>query len=152
MSTDAGSSWTVLETWNTSNQPATNGTEFVYDLSGMSGTAQFAFMASDGTTNDSEDYDFHVGYMELTSALSVQEIELSQSLRVYPNPVTNSLTIQAQMTIKEIVVFNMLGQQMSGLTTNANRVSIDMSNYPTGIYFAKVTTDQGTETMRVMKQ
>ena len=44
----------------------------------MSGTAQFAFMASDGTTNDSEDYDFHVGYMELTSALSVQEIELSQ--------------------------------------------------------------------------
>ena len=41
---------------------------------------------------------------------------------------------------------------MSGLTTNANRVSIDMSNYPTGIYFAKVTTDQGTETMRVMKQ
>jgi len=152
MSTDAGSSWTVLETWNTSNQPATNGTEFVYDLSGMSGTAQFAFMASDGTTNDSEDYDFHVGYMELTSALSVQEIELSQSLRVYPNPVTNSLTIQAQMTIKEIVVFNMLGQQMSGLTTNANRVSIDMSNYPTGIYFAKVTTDQGIETMRVMKQ
>ena len=152
MSTDAGSSWTVLETWNTSNQPATNGTEFVYDLSGMSGTAQFAFIASDGTTNDSEDYDFHVGYMELTSALSVQEIELSQSLRVYPNPVTNSLTIQAQMTIKEIVVFNMLGQQMSGLTTNANRVSIDMSNYPTGIYFAKVTTDQGTETMRVMKQ
>jgi len=109
-------------------------------------------MASDGTTNDSEDYDFHVGYMELTSALSVQEIELSQSLRVYPNPVTNSLTIQAQMTIKEIVVFNLLGQQMSGLTTNANRVSIDMSNYPTGIYFAKVTTDQGTETMRVMKQ
>lgn len=152
MSTDAGSSWTVLETWSASNQPATNGTEFVYDLSGMSGTAQFAFMASDGTTNDSEDYDFHVGYMELTSALSVQEIELSQSLRVYPNPVTNSLTIQAQMTIKEIVVFNMLGQQMSGLTTNANRVSIDMSNYPTGIYFAKVTTDQGTETMRVMKQ
>ena len=152
MSTDAGSSWTVLETWNTSNQPATNGTEFVYDLSGMSGAVQFAFMASDGTTNDSEDYDFHVGYMELTSALSVQEIELSQSLRVYPNPVTNSLTIQAQMTIKEIVVFNMLGQQMSGLTTNANRVSIDMSNYPTGIYFAKVTTDQGTETMRVMKQ
>jgi len=152
MSTDAGSTWTVLETWSASNQPATNGTEFVYDLSGMSGTAQFAFMASDGTTNDSEDYDFHVGYMELTSALSVQEIELSQSLRVYPNPVTNSLTIQAQMTIKEIVVFNLLGQQMSGLTTNANRVSIDMSNYPTGIYFAKVTTDQGTETMRVMKQ
>ena len=89
MSTDAGSSWTVLETWSASNQPATNGTEFVYDLSGMSGTAQFAFMASDGTTNDSEDYDFHVGYMELTSALYVQEIELSQSLRVYPNPVTN---------------------------------------------------------------
>ncbi|MDP4665708.1 MAG: hypothetical protein NWS37_05685, partial [Flavobacteriaceae bacterium] len=80
MSTDAGSSWTVLETWSASNQPATNGTEFVYDLSGMSGAVQFAFMASDGTTDDSEDYDFHVGYMELTSALSVQEIELSQSL------------------------------------------------------------------------
>ena len=68
MTADYGTTWTVLEAWNASNQPATNGTEFVYDLSGMTGEIQFAFLGSDGTTDDSQDYDFHVGYMELTSA------------------------------------------------------------------------------------
>ena len=152
MTADYGTTWTVLEAWNASNQPATNGTEFVYDLSGMTGEIQFAFLGSDGTTDDSQDYDFHVGYMELTSALSVQNIELTNALRSYPNPVIHSLTIQSQDNIQDVTVFNMLGQRVARLAPNANHVQVDMSTLKTGVYFAKVTTAKGTETLRILKQ
>ena len=66
MTTDS-TNWTVIHTWTFSNQPSLNGEEFQYDLSsiGTTGTVQFAIWASDGTINDLEDYDFHVGRFEV---------------------------------------------------------------------------------------
>ena len=61
MSTDGGASWSTLTTWNAGNQPSVNGTEYTEDLTAQSGTVQFAVWGSDGTTDDSEDYDFHIG-------------------------------------------------------------------------------------------
>jgi gliding motility-associated-like protein len=61
-SIDGGVTWTTLTTWNAANEPALGGTEYVHDLTGVTGTnVQFAIWASDGVTNDIEDYDFHVG-------------------------------------------------------------------------------------------
>ncbi|WP_323786927.1 T9SS-dependent choice-of-anchor J family protein [Psychroserpens sp.] len=62
MSTDGGTTWTNLTTWNVGNQPALAGTEYTEDLTGTTGTdVRFAIWASDGTVNDAEDYDFLVG-------------------------------------------------------------------------------------------
>ncbi|WP_323787094.1 T9SS-dependent choice-of-anchor J family protein [Psychroserpens sp.] len=61
ISEDGGATWTNLTTWNVGNQPALGGTEYIEDLSSYTGNAQFAIWASDGTVDDLEDYDFHVG-------------------------------------------------------------------------------------------
>ena len=61
ISTDGGTVWNNLTTWNAANEPAFTGTEYIEDLTAYSGSVQFAIWASDGTVNDSEDYDFHVG-------------------------------------------------------------------------------------------
>ena len=61
-SIDGGATWTTLTTWNAANEPALGGTEYIEDLTGVTGTnVQFAIWASDGTVDDAEDYDFHVG-------------------------------------------------------------------------------------------
>ncbi|WP_431133316.1 gliding motility-associated C-terminal domain-containing protein [Psychroserpens mesophilus] len=61
-SIDGGATWTTLTTWNAANEPAVGGTEYIEDLSAVTGTnVQFAIWASDGAVNDTEDYDFHVG-------------------------------------------------------------------------------------------
>ncbi|MFK7948609.1 MAG: fibronectin type III domain-containing protein [Saprospiraceae bacterium] len=61
MSTDNGATWSTLTTWNAGNQPSESGTEYIADLTAQSGTVQFAVWASDGSSDDSPDYDFHAG-------------------------------------------------------------------------------------------
>ncbi|WP_274474145.1 fibronectin type III domain-containing protein [Mangrovimonas aestuarii] len=58
ISTDAGTTWTALDTWdNTSVVPA-GGTHYVYDLTSYAGmTVSFAYWGSEGTVNDPEDID-----------------------------------------------------------------------------------------------
>ena len=66
ISTDGGASWTSLITWDVNNQPPTLGATYTYDLSAYSGTDnQFAVWASDGSINDIEDYDFHIGNFKI---------------------------------------------------------------------------------------
>ena len=61
LSPDAGVSWTSLYTWNASNTPSNLGTALpTIDLSPFTGVVRFAILASDGTVNDTEDYDFFI--------------------------------------------------------------------------------------------
>ncbi len=152
MTSDNGVTWTALETWNASNQPSPTGTEFIHNLSGMSGEVQFALLGSDGTTDDSENYDFHIGYMVLSSDLSEQSVAFTHALRSYPNPVSRLLTIESQELVQDLRIFNMLNQQLVRFMPNTKKVEVDMSTYQAGVYFAKVTTAQGTQTLRVLKQ
>ncbi|WP_225035070.1 T9SS type A sorting domain-containing protein [Winogradskyella sp. SM1960] len=67
ITTDGGITWSNLTTWNAANEPEVTGTEYIEDLSSYSGNVQFAIWASDGTIDNSEDYDFHVGKFKLGS-------------------------------------------------------------------------------------
>lgn len=61
MSTDGGSTWTALETFNSTNTPSNSSTTKVYDISAQtSATAIFAFYATDGAVDDTPDYDFFI--------------------------------------------------------------------------------------------
>ncbi len=59
---DGGTTWTSLETWDSSNEPAYTGTAYTIDLTSVAGSSvQFALWATEGTIDDAPDYDFHVG-------------------------------------------------------------------------------------------
>lgn len=61
ISDDGGASWTVITTYNQSSYPSSTGDQEIFDLSAYDGaTVQFAFWATEGTTNDLEDYDFFI--------------------------------------------------------------------------------------------
>ena len=65
-------------------------------------------------------------------------------LRVYPNPVSNVLTVESDKT-DDFHIVNLLGQQVwSGKNTGR----IDVSALPQGAYFVKV----GTEQVKFIKQ
>ncbi|MFP4845800.1 T9SS type A sorting domain-containing protein [Winogradskyella sp. PE311] len=58
ISTDNGANWINLTTYNQSSFPSETGDVETFDLSAYTGNAQFAIWATDGTVDDSEDYDF----------------------------------------------------------------------------------------------
>lgn len=61
--------------------------------------------------------------------------------RFYPNPAVNYLTIEAiiESPIEEVIVINTLDQVIAEIKTNHSfRETIDVSNYPNGVYLLKV--------------
>lgn len=72
---------------------------------------------------------------------------------IAPNP-TNGLVELKGTNINLVVVTDMLGKVVSNNTySSLSNVTIDMTSYNTGIYFVKVTNNEGTvSTAKVVKQ
>jgi len=66
----------------------------------------------------------------------------SDDLEFYPNPCRNSITVSGKfLNAEELVLFNALGQKVIShynfRVENKNRITIDLSSLPSGIYFLK---------------
>jgi hypothetical protein len=72
-----------------------------------------------------------------------------ESIGLYPNPTTTSLTISSSEKITTISIANLLGQTVYTDNYNSNRVQVDVSALPTGVYFIKVN---GTEVRKFLKE
>lgn len=84
-------------------------------------------------------------------ALSIGEFENNQ-FTYFPNPVKNTLSLRAQNEIQNVSVFNMLGQEVIRTSPNEMSNEVDMSSLQGGAYFVKVTINDNTETIRIIKQ
>ncbi|CAL2065121.1 T9SS type A sorting domain-containing protein [Tenacibaculum sp. 190524A05c] len=85
--------------------------------------------------------DTSANYSENCSATAdVNDLEFSNQLLVYPNPVKDivSITSSSSTTVKNITVFNLLGKEMFS-TKNLN---FNISNLPTGLYVLKIQGEQ----------
>jgi hypothetical protein len=65
---------------------------------------------------------------------------------VYPNPVSDNLTIEFNKTVSgELMFFNQTGQEIEALQlTGSKTARISVSSYPAGVYFYRVTGHSGT--------
>ena len=76
--------------------------------------------------------------------------EISSSFRIYPNPVSDILYINAETEIEEVIVYDIFGRQQS--TVNGQQSSIDVSRLNTGIYFVRIKTNDEVVTKRFVKE
>lgn len=83
--------------------------------------------------------------------MSTDDFESKALFNYYPNPVNNTLTLNAQKEITNVSVYNMLGQEVVRTAPNAVTNEVNMSNLQTGAYFVKVTIEGVTETVRIIK-
>ena len=76
----------------------------------------------------------------------------SANFTYYPNPIKNVLNLSYTQDITSVTVFNLLGQEMLTKTLNTTHGVIDMSSMASGAYFVKVTADNQTKTIKVIKE
>ncbi len=91
--------------------------------------------------------------MELFVAAMLGTPEISKednSLKLYPNPVNDFLTIQTNETIESITVSDVNGRLV--LQSNAPLNTINVSALQNGLYFASITTNTGTVTKKIIKK
>ena len=72
---------------------------------------------------------------------------------LYPNPTVDSWTLKTQnIKMSSIQVFDILGKQVLSLTPNAIEAKIDASALKSALYFAKINTDSGSSSVKLVKQ
>jgi hypothetical protein len=152
VSSDYGSTWTSIYTWDTSNTPSNTGDNITIDLTPYSGIVRFAFLASDGVINDLEDYDFFVDNININSSVLSVASDSIRDLKFYPNPVVDYFHISTKEIIEEIIVFNILGKQLMVFKPNKKEVDLNMEHLQSGNYFMKIKSEFNMQTLRVMKK
>lgn len=85
-------------------------------------------------------------------ALGTENFTLPNGVVIYPNPVSNVLTIKAKYTISTINIYDIYGKQIQALNAKTSMVQLDFSSYAQGVYFVKIAGNNGTFTQKVVKQ
>jgi len=73
-------------------------------------------------------------------------------ISMYPNPVKNSLTIEANSYITKVSVFNSFGQEVLSVNPDRNSTTLQTNNLAKGIYIVKTTIDGKVVTSKFVKQ
>lgn len=72
----------------------------------------------------------------------------SDKVIVYPNPAHKFVSIKSSSVIRKIELLDTNGSVLEASTEES---SLDISNYPNGLYFIKVYTDKGSEIKKIVK-
>jgi Leucine-rich repeat (LRR) protein len=114
-------------------------------------------MAGSSVSNKAEiffDYNFPITTNTATTLfqlLSRDEFE-DTSVSVYPNPVTNQLTVSAKDNIKSIQLYDVMGRLIATDLQNSTTVHFDLSQKASGIYFVKIATQKGNKVQKIIKE
>jgi hypothetical protein len=127
-----------------------NGGESV-DVTGLTGgTTYYIQVWNDGAAVPSQ-------RAEGTFTIAVSETLSTNSFDIngfeyFPNPVVDKLALRAQNNIQGVSIYNILGQEVIREIPNAVSSDIDMSELNNGAYFVKVTINDKTETIKIIKK
>lgn len=80
--------------------------------------------------------------------LAVNDVNKT-SIKVYPNPVVDQLTIKTDETLKLVQVYSIDGKLLKTIEGNNNKV--DFRNYPKGTYLVKIETNKSVISQKVIK-
>ena len=91
-------------------------------------------------------------YFHKGAPLSTNDFALSE-LKVYPNPSQDVWNIKTNnIVINAIQVYDILGNLVISKNPSSTQTEIDASRLSTGVYIAKVATEQGNSTFRLIRK
>lgn len=123
-------------------------------LSGLNpATTYYAHVRSNCNGTDFSSWTTKTLFTQFPS--SVSTVNNSNSITVYPNPVTDVLTIKTEgqvMGNAHIVITDMTGKIVRHMQITAGETRINTGDLPRGLYTLKYTDDARTQTIAVSKQ
>jgi hypothetical protein len=106
---------------------------------------------------------FSIEIVEEKDTTKIEELRVTRyELRVFPNPTKGELSIgmcdlkyeisDMRYEICDIEIFDVYGRTVSNLKPKISNLKIDISDFPAGIYFVKITTNSGVFTKKIVKE
>lgn len=118
--------------------------------------------AEDQIGNVSEDilgFDIYYGYGRvnayqalLQNSLSINEIITPEDVSIFPNPVSNFVTINSSLKFSTVLIHNILGVEILRIDNSSkqNSLKIDVTNFKRGVYLTSLLNEN--ETVLVSKK
>lgn len=89
----------------------------------------------------------------IDKTLSIRESQKLNTIKLYPNPASQYFQLfSSENKIQQVQMYDLSGKICMNKTPNRNEVKMDVSHLPKGIYFVKVITASGTQTMKINLQ
>ncbi|AJR02902.1 glycosyl hydrolase [Siansivirga zeaxanthinifaciens] len=86
-------------------------------------------------------------------ALSTDDTLWKDDFTVYPNPTETNWTFKTKnINIQTIEVFDVLGKRVLSINPDTDKVSVEAKSLKSGLYFAKVKTEAGIDTIKLVKR
>ncbi|HLP65464.1 carbohydrate binding domain-containing protein [Flavobacterium sp.] len=86
-----------------------------------------------------------------TISLGNSSFEAS-NIKMYPNPASTLLTIDAEEAIEKVSVFNLLGQEVISVSPSNELVTLDVASLQTGIYVVKTNINGVISSTKFIKE
>lgn len=122
------------------------------DSSGNTNTGTLNGFALTGTTSNWTAAGAVTTGNTCSAFLSVNDVEFSSKVKVYPNPSNEVFYIDTDSR-SEIVVFDLVGKIIRTMHVNSGTSKLEVSNFPSGMYLMKVTNENNqTKTIKLIKE
>ncbi|MGD0712012.1 MAG: T9SS type A sorting domain-containing protein [Bacteroidales bacterium] len=86
---------------------------------------------------------------------SIKELDNVFPLTIFPNPTSSEIQlIGNQSSVNSIEIYNMIGERIYTLpfTDNRSPITINISAFPSGMYFAKIKSEKGVAVKKFIKE
>jgi hypothetical protein len=90
-------------------------------------------------------------YFYRPATLGVSKFDAS-NIKMYPNPVRNTLTIEANSAIQKVSVYNVLGQEVMARSPKSNAATLQTGSLQKGVYMVKTEIDGNVSTSKIIKE
>lgn len=106
----------------------------------------------DGSYYISENYSFPSDTLSTDHAVLSNKLAENGDTRIYPNPAESIITIDVNgLLLKQFELISINGERLNHTLKVIDNNKIDVSNIPTGLYFLKLHTSEGTFVHKLIK-
>lgn len=85
-----------------------------------------------------------------SEALAVEDYMLAKNIMVYPNPVSNTLSIESKITFEKVEIYSIQGSKVKEVYSNFRSIpTYDLSN---GVYIVRIHSENGFTSKKIIKK
>ena len=105
-----------------------------------------------GFVQSAMEVDYVRVYQQTT--LENNNLEKENNLVLFPNPASNEITLKTNENLlgSTVSVCTLLGQELDSLILNSEEITLNLSNYQSGIYILKVNSATGIQSYKFIKK
>lgn len=91
--------------------------------------------------------------LTINGRLDIVEPTVQSQIRVYPNPTTSRVTVEATDAMSHVELYDNHGRRLESYNArNYNDITIDVSHYPAGAYYLRVHTADNITIQKLIKK